>query len=110
MRPSEGPQATEGPIPPGLLFLNSPTWSGWVSLGFLGVGPAAGGFPLVPAGFGLGNFPAGCLFDLVAGAASCSGVARARPAALVVGDGVVEVAVFGVAGAGREGALGVADL
>jgi hypothetical protein len=29
---------------------------------------------------------------------------------LVVGDGVLEVGLFGVAGAGREGALVVADL
>src|SRR5580693_5999910 len=84
--------------------------SGGVALGFLGVGAAGWCFPLMPAGFGLSDFPAGCLFDLVAGAASCSGVAGAGPAALVVGDGVLEVGLFGVAGAGRQGALGVADL
>ena len=65
---------------------------------------------MVPAGFGLGDFPAGCLFDLVAGAGACAGVAAARSSALVVGDGVLEVGLSRVAGAGRQGALVVADL
>ena len=56
----------------------------WVLLGSLGVGAAAGGGPLVPAGFGLGDVPAARLLDPMAFAASGPGVARAGASALVV--------------------------
>jgi len=78
--------------------------------GSLGVGAVAGGGPLVQPGLGLGDGPAVRLLDPVAAAAACCAVAGAGPAALVVGDGVVEVGVAGVRGAGGEGAGAVADL
>ena len=64
----------------------------------------------MPTGPGLGDGPAFGLLDLVAAPAACCAVAGAGAAALVMWDGVLEVAVAGVPGAGREGALAVADL
>src|SRR5262245_48286110 len=78
--------------------------------GSLGVAAAGRGGPLVPAGPGLGDAPAAGLLDPVAAAAARAAVAGAGPAALVVGEGVLEVAAAGVPGAGREGARPVADL
>src|ERR1700722_1950795 len=89
---------------------NPSGWSDWVVLGALGVGAAPWGGPLVPAGFGLGDVPAARLLDPVAFAAPGAGVAATGSAALVVGDRMLEVAVAGVAGAGRERAGVVADL
>src|ERR1700722_16823640 len=84
--------------------------SGWVTLGVLGVYAAGGGGPLVPAGPGLGDGPAGALLDVVAGPASGSGIARTRLAALVVGRGVLKIGLASGAVAGRERAGAVADL
>src|SRR5215470_16909388 len=81
-----------------------------VLLWALGVAAAGRGGPLVPAGPGLGDAPPPGLLDAVAFSAACSAVAGAGPAALVIGGGVLEVAAAGVPGAGREGALAVADL
>src|SRR5215470_15913334 len=81
-----------------------------VLLWALGVAAAGRGGPLVPAGPGLGDAPPPGLLDAVAFSAACSAVAGAGPAALVIGGGVLEVAAAGGPGAGREGALAVADL
>jgi NAD(P)-dependent dehydrogenase (short-subunit alcohol dehydrogenase family) len=62
-----------------------------VPLGALGVGAAAGGGPLVPAGPGLGDVPAGRLLDPMAFAAPGPGVARAGASALVVRHRMLEV-------------------
>ena len=81
-----------------------------VSLRSLRIGPAPWGAPLVPSRSGLGDCPAGRLLDSMAFSAPGAGVARARPAALVVGHRVFEVALPGVPVAGRERAGLVADL
>jgi hypothetical protein len=44
---------------------------------------------------GLGHLPAALLLDLVVGTAVCAEIAAAGPAALVVGDGVVQVRLPG---------------
>ncbi len=62
----------------------------------LHINPAGWGLPLVPAWFRLGDGPAGCLFYLVALSAAGAGVACAGSSALVVRDGVLEVAFPGV--------------
>ena len=62
------------------------------------------------AGLWLGHGPAGGLLDPMAPAASCTGVAGAGAAALVVGEGVLEVGLSRVPGAGRERAVAVSDL
>src|ERR1700722_2063818 len=56
------------------------------------------------------DVPAGGLLGLVVRAAQRMQVAETGPAALVVGDGVVEVAAFGVAAAAGRGAGGLSDL
>src|ERR1700729_3629650 len=83
---------------------------GGVPPGFLHVGPPGRRRPDVPAGLGLGEGPAGQLLDLVAAAGAGPGVAGAGGPAFVVGDGVLEVGLAGGAGAGRPGAVVVADL
>ena len=60
--------------------------------------------------FNTGHGPAGTLLHLVAASAASSRVAPVGLAALVPWDGVLEVALAGSAGAGRERALVVADL
>jgi len=84
--------------------------SGGVVLRRLGVRPARRGLPLVPAWPWLGDLPARRLLDLVARAAAGPGIATTGAAALVVGDGVLEVALFSVAIARRERAGVIADL
>ena len=64
----------------------------------------------MPAGPGLGDGPPRGLLDPVAFPAARSAVAGAGPPALVVREGVLEVAAAGVPGAGGEGALAVPDL
>jgi hypothetical protein len=66
-------------------------WLGDIPPGFLGVGPARGGGPLVPSGLGLSDLPAWRLFYLVASPTSGAGVACVRLSALVVGDSMFEV-------------------
>ena len=69
------------------------------------------GFPTgASRGPGLRDGPSLGLLDLVAASAARAGVARARASALVVGGGMLEVAVPGVPGAGRERACPVPDL
>src|SRR5215470_8099186 len=96
-------------------FRGNPAVAEWprlcrVSHRALGVAAAGWGGPPVPAGPGLGDGPARGLLDPMASAAARSAVAGAGPAALVVGEGVLEVAAARVPGAGREGALAVPDL
>src|SRR6185437_551643 len=81
-----------------------------VFLGSLGVGAPAGCPPLMPAGQRLGDGPAFRLLDPMAAPAACPGVAGTRPAAFVVGQGMLEVGFAGMPGTAREGAFAVADL
>src|SRR5215469_8166409 len=83
---------------------------GGVPPGLLDVGATGRGGPDVPAWLGLGEGPAGHLLDLVAAAGAGAGVAGVGEPALVIGDGVLEVAVAGGAGAGWPGAIVIADL
>src|SRR5689334_21033737 len=64
----------------------------------------------MPARPWLGYLPAFRLLDLMALAASGSGVAAAGPAAFVVRHGMLEVGLRGVPRTGRKGAFPVADL
>ncbi|HUK69989.1 MAG TPA: hypothetical protein VLW50_14755, partial [Streptosporangiaceae bacterium] len=62
------------------------------------------------AWLGLGELPAGSLLDLVVSAAQGSEVAFAGPAAVLVGECVVAVALGRVAAAAGEHTRPVADL
>ena len=73
-------------------------------LGRDGVAAAVGCGPGQGAGLGLGEMPAWGLFGLVVLSAERGEVAGARAAAVVPGDGVVEVAAGGGAAAAGEGA------
>src|SRR5882724_3764377 len=88
------------------------TWrpSGRVGVGLDGVSPSGGGGDVEGAGSGLGDVPAGLLFDLVVGAAERAEVTRAGQSALVVRDRVVEVGVGGGLPAGGLAAGPVAGL
>ena len=72
-----------------------------------GVAASGWGGPGHGAGGGLFECPAGCLFDLVVVAAQRAQVAQAGAAAVVVGDGVVEVGVAAGPGAAGETAGGL---
>jgi len=58
----------------------------------------------------LGDLPAGGLLDAMARPATCPGVARASPAALVVRARVLEIRLAGMPVAGRERTGAIADL
>src|SRR5512146_158999 len=64
----------------------------------------------MPAGFRLGDVPAWRLLDSMAFPGAGTRVAGASSAALVIRDGVLEVGIPGMTGAGRERAAAVADL
>ena len=81
-------------VPPGFLRVASAGWRG----------------PYVPAWLGLGDRPPGRLFHLMAAAAASARITGIRPAAAVVGDGMLEVGFVGGPGAWWEGALVIADL
>src|SRR5215469_17920454 len=83
---------------------------GRMPVGLDGVAAAVRGCPDQGAGLWLGDVPSGCLFDFVVPAAEGGEVAFAGDPALVVGGGVVEVAVFGGAAAAGVGAGAVPDL
>src|SRR5258708_10786369 len=77
---------------------------GQVGVGGDGVGAAVRGVPDQDAGFGLGEVPAAGLFGAVMPPAQRRQIALAGGAALVVGEGVVQVAAGGGAPASGEGA------
>src|ERR1700759_3618589 len=83
---------------------------GGVALRGLDVNATGRGGPLMPARLGLRYVPPFRLLHLMAGPAAGAGVACAGATALVVRDGVFEVAVFRVAVACGESAGVVADL
>ncbi|HYK67122.1 MAG TPA: hypothetical protein VEV45_04190, partial [Streptosporangiaceae bacterium] len=70
---------------------------------------AAGQPPGHVAWLVLGEVPAGCLLGAVVSPAQGGEVAFAGPAAVVVGGGVVEVALAGGAAAAGEGAAPLPD-
>src|ERR1700759_1400748 len=83
---------------------------GGVALRGLDVNATGRGGPLMPARPGLRYVPPFRLLHLMAGPAAGAGVACASATTLVGRHSVFEVAVFGVAVAGREGAGVVTDL
>src|SRR6185437_576811 len=83
-----------------------PRPSARVCVGRGGVGAAGGGGEVEVVGAGLGEGPAGELLDDVVDAAAGAQIARAGPAALVPGGGVVQVRVpGGLAAAGVAAGL-----
>src|ERR1700735_7598 len=81
-----------------------------VGVGLDGVAAAVREPPDQDAGFGLFEVPAGCLLGLVILAAQGFQVALASPAAVIVGQGVVDIAAGGGAGAAGGGAGPLPDL
>ena len=93
-----------------IVIRSAPGSSPDVSPGFLGVASAGWRGPDVPARLGLGDRPPPRLLYLMAAATAGARIAGIRPAAVVVGDGMLEVRFVGWPGARWESALVVPDL
>ena len=75
-----------------------------------GVGAAVREPPDQDTGLGLFEVPAGCLLRLVISSAYRRQITLTSPAAVIVGQGMVQVAARGGAGAAGGGAGALADL